>query len=42
MSRMEVILEGATHKPRVLILQGGYERFGKIYKDEADLIELDD
>lgn len=41
-ARMEVILEEATHKPRVLILHGGYERFREIYKDEVDLIEMDD
>ncbi|KAL4095749.1 hypothetical protein PRIC1_009121 [Phytophthora ramorum] len=41
-SRMEVVLEEATHTPRILILHGGYERFGMIYKDETDLIEMDD
>uniref|UniRef100_A0AAV1VLB1 protein-tyrosine-phosphatase n=1 Tax=Peronospora matthiolae TaxID=2874970 RepID=A0AAV1VLB1_9STRA len=40
-ARMEVVLEGAAHKPRVLILHGGYERFGSMYKNEADLIEMD-
>ncbi|KAL4125090.1 hypothetical protein PRIC2_008679 [Phytophthora ramorum] len=37
-SRMEVVLEEATHTPRILILHGGYERFGMIYKgrDRSD------
>lgn len=41
MNRMEIVLEGAKHKPRVLVLAGGYQNFGRIYKDDADLIEMD-
>ncbi|TDH65075.1 uncharacterized protein CCR75_006056 [Bremia lactucae] len=41
-SRMDVVLDGAKLKPRVLILHGGYESFQRTYKDEVDLIEMDD
>lgn len=36
-SRMEVVLEGAAHKPRVLILHGGYERFGSVSNASSQL-----
>ncbi|CAH0477186.1 unnamed protein product [Peronospora belbahrii] len=41
-SRMEIMLQDTAPKPRVLLLHGGYERFGSIYKNETDLIEMDD
>ncbi|KAE8958760.1 hypothetical protein PR003_g13780 [Phytophthora rubi] len=41
-ARMEIVLEGINHKPRVLILHSGNERFERIYKGESDLIDMDD
>ncbi|GMF11602.1 unnamed protein product [Phytophthora lilii] len=35
-ARMEIVLEEAKHKPRVLILHGGYERFGQVGRHHCE------
>ncbi|EQC36563.1 hypothetical protein SDRG_06009 [Saprolegnia diclina VS20] len=38
-SRMEICLEDAPHKPDVRVLYGGFQLFGREYRNDPELVE---
>lgn len=38
LSRMNVVLDGEAHKPKVKILAGGFQQFMRVYRNDSDLL----